>query len=120
MGVYLLIIRGAYNPFLWTMFFELWGSFIVFALSQGWRIFREPYTPLILLTLLWLWLFPQVACFFIGAIIALLQRDGHIFRTPPSARESSSRPALFVRRHHRRRLHACGHRIAPRSAPPGR
>ncbi|MEO7221011.1 MAG: acyltransferase [Devosia sp.] len=65
-----------YNPFLWTMLAELWGCWVLFALSQNDRYLREPYSPLLLLTVLTLLMFPLGACFGAGALIALAERDG--------------------------------------------
>ncbi|MEP7241982.1 MAG: acyltransferase [Devosia sp.] len=86
----------AYHPFLWTMFIELWGSFLVFFFSQNTKVFREPYSPLLLFAVLWLFLFPLAACFFLGALVALLQRDGVLFKNPPTPRESMIATVLFV------------------------
>jgi peptidoglycan/LPS O-acetylase OafA/YrhL len=65
-----------YNPFLWTMMIELWGALVLFALSQGDRFQREPYTPLLFLAAITLLIFPPAACFVLGALIALAERDG--------------------------------------------
>lgn len=65
-----------YNTFLWTMIVELWGSFMLFALSQGNRWLREPYTVLLLSGVVMLMVFPLAACFVAGALIALAERDG--------------------------------------------
>lgn len=70
-----------YNPFLWTMLIELWGSFALFSLSQSNRFQREPYTPLLLLSALALLMFPLAACFFVGALVALAERDGLLPKT---------------------------------------
>ncbi|MDO8360041.1 MAG: acyltransferase [Devosia sp.] len=85
-----------YGPFLWTMVVELWGSLIVFAISQSGRALREPYTPLLLVTVLCLAMFPLAACFPIGALIALLERDGVLFRAEPSQRESRIATAALL------------------------
>lgn len=71
-----------YNPFLWTMMIELWGSFVLFALSQNGRYQREPYTPLLLLATVALLIFPPAACFVLGALIALAERDGALPAVP--------------------------------------
>jgi len=71
-----------YNPFLWTMIIELWGSFALFALSQNNRFTREPYSPLLLLGALALVVFPLAACFFAGALFALMERDGVLPEAP--------------------------------------
>lgn len=86
--VYGAALTQNYGPFLWTMVVELWGSLIVFAISQSGRALREPYTPLLLVAVLCLAMFPLAACFPIGALIALLERDGVVFRTEPSRLES--------------------------------
>jgi peptidoglycan/LPS O-acetylase OafA/YrhL len=85
---YFLNQNDMYVPFLWTMATELWGSFIVLSLSHSPRILREPYSALALLIVLLLHFYPVAACFPAGAMIALLQRDGVIFRTEPTPRES--------------------------------
>lgn len=65
-----------YNTFLWTMIVELWGSFILFGLSQNGRLLREPYSPLLLLGAIMFMVFPLAACFVAGALLALMERDG--------------------------------------------
>jgi peptidoglycan/LPS O-acetylase OafA/YrhL len=73
---YIWIGGHNYNPFLWTMIIELWGSYALFAISQGNRLLREPYSPLLLCAAITLLVFPLAACFFAGALIALAERDG--------------------------------------------
>jgi len=74
-------VEHNYNPFLWTMVAELWGSFALFALSQNNRFTREPYSPLLLLITLAVFVFPLAACFFAGALFALMERDGLLPQT---------------------------------------
>jgi peptidoglycan/LPS O-acetylase OafA/YrhL len=71
-----------YNPFLWTMIAELWGSYALFAFSQNVRFLREPYTPLLLCGAITLFVFPLAACFLAGALIALAERDGVLPSVP--------------------------------------
>jgi peptidoglycan/LPS O-acetylase OafA/YrhL len=85
-----------YHPFLWTMIVELWGSVIVFAISQSPRWLREPYTALLLCCVFFLWVFPFVTCFFLGATLALMQRDGLIFGKPPGRTESMLATLIFA------------------------
>lgn len=75
-------VEHNYNPFLWTMVAELWGSFALFILSQSGRYQREPYSALLLLGALALLMFPLAACFMAGALIALAERDGVLADVP--------------------------------------
>jgi peptidoglycan/LPS O-acetylase OafA/YrhL len=93
---YWIDLTYAYHPFLWTMAVELWGSLIVFAISQSGRVLREPYTAVLLFAVLFLWVFPLASCFFLGALVALLQRDGAIFRNPPTPLESNIATIVFI------------------------
>ncbi|HWA18596.1 MAG TPA: acyltransferase [Devosia sp.] len=93
---YWVDLAYAYHPFLWTMIVELWGSLIVFAISQGERGLREPYTAVLLCIAFFFSLFPLAACFFLGALVALLQRDGVLFRDPPTPLESKIATAIFI------------------------
>lgn len=95
-GAYGFELRHLYHPFLWTMIVELWGSYIVFGISQNGRFLREPYSALLLFAVFFLWLFPLIACFFLGALVALLQRDGVLFRNPPGRLESAIATLLFA------------------------
>lgn len=81
--VYIGVLPPNYNPFLWTMIIELWGSFVLFALSQNDRFLRESYSALLLLTAILLFVFPLGACFFAGALIAQAERDG-VLSAPPT------------------------------------
>ncbi|MBI4921372.1 MAG: acyltransferase [Devosia nanyangense] len=94
--VYWIAKDHVYGPFLWTMAIELWGSVFVLSLSHSPKLFREAYTPLLLFLVLLLRFFPLAACFPAGAIIALLQRDGHIWRTEPGPLESFVSSSLLV------------------------
>ncbi|MBI4921373.1 MAG: acyltransferase [Devosia nanyangense] len=94
--VYGAALTQNYGPFLWTMVVELWGSLLVFAISQSGRALREPYTPLLLVAVLCLAMFPLAACFPIGALIALLEHDGVLFRGEPSQRESRIATAALL------------------------
>lgn len=95
-GTYGFELRQLYHPFLWTMIVELWGSLIVFALSQTDRWRRAPYVALVLLAVTFLYVFPLIACFFLGALVALLQKDDVLFRDPPGRTESRIATAIFV------------------------
>lgn len=94
--VYLLAREQSYGPFLWTMAVQLWGSFVILPIAYGHRLLREQYTPLILAIVALLNLYPPAAAMPIGAIIALMQRDGLLFRAPPSRRESMLATIAFV------------------------
>jgi peptidoglycan/LPS O-acetylase OafA/YrhL len=85
-----------YGPFLWTMAIQLWGSFLVLPIAYGHKLLREPYTPLFFLIVLVLFLYPPAAAMPLGALIALLQRDGLLFREPPGRLESTLATIVFV------------------------
>jgi peptidoglycan/LPS O-acetylase OafA/YrhL len=85
-----------YGPFLWTMAIQLWGSFLVLPIAYGHKLLREPYTPLLFLVALLLMLYPPAAAMPIGALVALLQRDGVLFRGPASQLESILATIVFV------------------------
>jgi peptidoglycan/LPS O-acetylase OafA/YrhL len=81
-GTYGFLWDNNYNPFLWTMMIELWGALIIYAISQHERYLRDPYMPLLFCIVLVNLIFPIAACFFVGALIALAERDG--FALKPS------------------------------------
>jgi peptidoglycan/LPS O-acetylase OafA/YrhL len=85
-----------YGPFLWTMAIQLWGSFLVLPIAYGHKLLREPYTALFLLIVLVLFLYPPAAAMPLGALVALLQRDGLLFRDPPGKLESALATIVFV------------------------
>jgi peptidoglycan/LPS O-acetylase OafA/YrhL len=82
-GTYGYLWSHNYNPFLWTMMIELWGALLVFAISQSDRVLRDRYMPLLLCAVLPAYISPTAACFFVGALIALAERDGFVLK--PSA-----------------------------------
>jgi len=92
-GVYQRTTAESFGPFLWTMTIELWGSFVVlglcfFELRRTWA-----YVPVVLLTVLALWLriapyFPIASCYLGGALVALMTRDGIIRTGSPGRIES--------------------------------
>lgn len=82
-GTYGFLWDNNYNPFLWTMMIELWGGLIIFAISQHDRFLRDPYMPLLFCAVLVYLFYPVAACFFVGALIALTERDGFVLK--PSA-----------------------------------
>lgn len=75
----------AYIPFLWTMPYELVGSVIVLTICIFEYRLRRVYTVLLALIGLLLLAHPMGATVPIGALLALLKRDGFLerFRTPP-------------------------------------
>ena len=79
---YVWFIGQHYNPFLWTMIVELWGSYVLFVLSQNGRFQREPYSALLFIGAMLLLVFPLAACFIAGALIALAERDGALPTAP--------------------------------------
>jgi peptidoglycan/LPS O-acetylase OafA/YrhL len=83
-----------YGPFLWTMAVELLGSIVVLTISQRARSGRWPYAALLLFGALFVPVLPIAACLPAGALIALLQRDGILFRNEPS--EQQGRAATIV------------------------
>jgi len=94
--VYWVAKSQNYGPFLWTMAIQLWGSFFVLPIAYGHKALREPYTALLFLIVLVLFLYPPAAAMPIGALVALLQRDGVLFRGPPSKLESRLATIVFV------------------------
>jgi peptidoglycan/LPS O-acetylase OafA/YrhL len=94
--VYWLAKQQNYGPFLWTMAIQLWGSFLVLPIAYGHKALREPYMPLIFLIVLVMFLYPPAAAMPVGAMVALLQRDGVLFRAPPRKLESTLATIVFV------------------------
>jgi peptidoglycan/LPS O-acetylase OafA/YrhL len=94
--VYWVAKSQNYGPFLWTMAIQLWGSFLVLPIAYGHKALREPYMALAFLIVLVLFLYPPAAAMPIGALVALLQRDGVLFRGPPSKLESTLATVAFV------------------------
>ena len=86
--VYWFSLKHNYGPFLWTMVIELWFSLLVLTLSQFWQLKRSPYVVMLLVTAVFLYYFPQAACFTMGAIMAKLQVDGLILTKEPGKIES--------------------------------
>jgi peptidoglycan/LPS O-acetylase OafA/YrhL len=84
-GTYGFLWENNYNPFLWTMTIELWGALIVFAISQHDRFLRDRYMPLLFCAVLVGAIFPIAGCFFVGALIALAERDGLVLQHGPAA-----------------------------------
>jgi peptidoglycan/LPS O-acetylase OafA/YrhL len=82
-GTYGYLWSHNYNPFLWTMMIELWGALIVFAISHSDRALRDRHMPLLFCVALLAYVSPIAACFFVGALIALSERDGLVLK--PSA-----------------------------------
>lgn len=95
-NVYWIQHGHSYGPFLWTMMIELLGSFVVLSLTHTPRLFREAYSPLLLALVLMLRFFPLAACFAAGAMIALAERDGLIFKGPPGRTESAIATAALA------------------------
>ena len=79
-GTYGYLWSHNYNPFLWTMMIELWGALIIFAISQSDRALRDRYMPLLFCVVLLAYVSPIAACFFVGALIALSERDGLVLK----------------------------------------
>lgn len=94
--VYWVAKTQNYGPFLWTMAIQLWGSFLVLPIAYGHKALREPYTALFLVIALLMFLYPPAAAMPIGALVALLQRDGILFRTPAGRLESTLATIVFV------------------------
>lgn len=85
-----------YGPFLWTMAVQLWGSFVVLPIAYGHKLLREAYSPLLLIIVVMMLLYPPAAAMPIGALVALLQRDGVLFRRPATRLESTLATIVFV------------------------
>lgn len=81
--VYWLAPTSNYGPFLWTMICEFIGSMVVLTVSHWSRSRWVPYLVLLALTRLMAIYFPQACCFSVGALLALMQADGLIFRKEP-------------------------------------
>lgn len=94
--VYFIWRSQNFGPFLWTMAVQLWGSFVVLPIAYGHKLLREAYTPLLFFIVLLLYVYPPAAAMPIGAIIALLQRDGVLFREPASKLESNLATIAFI------------------------
>jgi peptidoglycan/LPS O-acetylase OafA/YrhL len=100
-GVYLGTTADSFGPFLWTMTIELWGSYVVlglcyFELPRVWA-----YVPMVLLTLLALWLhaapyFPLASCYLGGSLVALMTKDGIVRTGSPGSIESLVATAMFA------------------------
>jgi len=86
----------SYGPFLWTMAVELIGSVIVLSLSQRLRQHWFAYLALLILIGVLLFGVPMIACFPIGALVALLQADGAAFRKPAGSVESGFATAVLI------------------------
>ena len=84
-----------YGPFLWTMAIQWWGSLLTMPVAYGSKVLREPYSPLLLLVVVLLYLYPYLACIPLGALLALLERDGIVFRTPAKRLESAVATVSF-------------------------
>jgi peptidoglycan/LPS O-acetylase OafA/YrhL len=94
--VYFIWRSQNFGPFLWTMAVQLWGSFVVLPIAYGHRYLREPYIPLLLPIVLFLYVYPPAAAMPIGALVALLQRDGVLFRNPAGRLESMLATIVFI------------------------
>jgi peptidoglycan/LPS O-acetylase OafA/YrhL len=94
--VYLIWKSQNYGPFLWTMAVQLWGSFVVLPIAYGHKALREAYTPLLFVIALMMYVYPPGAAMPIGALVALMQRDGLLFRAPPSRLESTLATIVFI------------------------
>jgi peptidoglycan/LPS O-acetylase OafA/YrhL len=75
-GVFVSQPQNPYQPFLWTMPYELWGSYFVLLVCYFERQVRRPYTILIAVILFFLALHPLAASLPVGALLALACRDG--------------------------------------------
>jgi peptidoglycan/LPS O-acetylase OafA/YrhL len=94
--VHFLVRSNNYGPFLWTMAVQLWGSFLVLPIAYGHKVFREQYTPLFLVIAVLIMTYPPAAAMPIGALIALAQRDGILFRAPAGQLESALATVTFI------------------------
>lgn len=79
----------AYLPFLWTMTIEFWFSYLVLTLCLLERYIRWPYLILAVIAAIAFFCceHPSAACFPLGSMLALAQRDGRLarLRLPPLA-----------------------------------
>jgi peptidoglycan/LPS O-acetylase OafA/YrhL len=81
-GIYWGTPKPDYDPFLWVMPFEFWGALVVLGLC--WMEKRLPHLYWISAALLVFCIFnlPELACFVMGAALALLHRDGWLDAWP--------------------------------------
>ena len=94
--VYFLWRSQNFGPFLWTMAVQLWGSFIVLPIAYGHKLLREPYVPLFFAIVVLFNVYPPAAAMPIGALVALMQRDGVLFREPAGRLESTLATIAFI------------------------
>jgi peptidoglycan/LPS O-acetylase OafA/YrhL len=66
------------------MTIELWGALIIFAISQHDRFLRDRYIPLLFCVVLAAFIFPIAACFFVGALISMAEKDGFVLKSGPT------------------------------------
>ena len=67
---------GEYNKFLWTMHYELIGSFVVFGILYFYRFIKYP-APVFFVAALLLWVkFAYIACFIFGVLYSQLLLSG--------------------------------------------
>lgn len=85
-----------YGPFLWTMAVEFWGSMLVLSLSQRPLPYGIAYWTLGIVIVAFGVVFPLAACLPLGGLLALLQRDGLLFRSEPGPQESLIATLLFI------------------------
>lgn len=68
--------ESSYNKFLWTMYYEFLGSFLVFITVYVCSFIKRPLWLLIPLALVLVHLSPYFSCFFFGIISAYLHVSG--------------------------------------------
>ena len=66
----------SYNPFLWTMSFEIIGSFIVFLFCYSWRSLKHPFAALVFATLTMLVLNSFYFLFLCGMVLSYARSRG--------------------------------------------
>lgn len=78
-GVYASHVpQTSYNPFLWTMSFEIIGSFIVFLFCYSWRAMKNPFVALALSAVFLLALNSFYFLFLFGVMLSYARSKGWI------------------------------------------
>lgn len=90
-GVFTSINRGTYyNPFLWTMIIEFWGSFVILVLSQ-FRVRAWQPIVLVVLSILLLRFYSIASGMTLGALLALYD-----VKRPATLRASAFAPLIAL------------------------
>lgn len=77
-------IQNSYNPFLWPMSIELYGSFFIFGMLFSFRALKNPIHLVILMSIYFWILGSFYALFFVGLGFSLLRANGFFERIKKS------------------------------------